>query len=101
MACALGGGQNGRGEDLGGLPALIDICEQVAESLSAFRDEGAEGASVVGLDRQSIEAHLAVCTYCGALRPRGSAVPKEGTVPPPGIWEGIESVLREEGLIRD
>jgi hypothetical protein len=75
---------------------LIDICEQVAESLSAFFDEGASSPSGVGLDRASIEAHLRACTYCAAL-PKG----RKATPPPERIWSGIESVLRSEGLIRE
>jgi hypothetical protein len=81
---------------------LFDICEHVAEALSAYLEGEAGEASVSGLDRESIEAHLAVCTYCGALRPATSATPKRGQVPapPPRLWEGIESILREDGLIQ-
>ena len=77
LACVLGRGQNGHGEDLGGLPALIDICEQVAESLSAFIIDGeVTGSQGIGLDRESIESHLRVCAYCSTL-------PENGRVPPP------------------
>jgi hypothetical protein len=80
---------------------LIDICEHVAESLSAYLD--GDEATAVGLDRRSIEAHLAVCTYCGALRPAASATPRSGLVPPPPshVWDGIEAALRQDGLIAD
>ncbi len=75
----------------------------MAEALSAYMEGEAAEASVSGLDRETIEAHLAVCTYCGALRPRISATPKRGQVPapPPRVWEGIESALRGDGLIKD
>ncbi|MEZ0229520.1 MAG: hypothetical protein ACAI25_12895 [Planctomycetota bacterium] len=76
---------------------MIDICEQVAESLSAFIIDGeVTGSQGIGLDRESIESHLRVCAYCSTL-------PANGRVPPPPerVWDGIESVLRAEGLIRD
>ena len=84
---------------------MFDICEQMAEALSSYMEAEASPvqSSVSGLDRKTIEANLAVCTYCGALRPRTSATPKRGQVPapPPRVWEGIESALRENGLIKD
>jgi len=103
MARGPGGGENEPGEDLGSQPPLIDFCEHVAESLSAFLEGEGADVSVSGLDRKSIEAHLAVCTYCGSLRPKTSAMPRNGPIPapPPRVWEGIESILREEGLVRD
>jgi predicted anti-sigma-YlaC factor YlaD len=80
---------------------LFDICERVAESLSAYLDD--EDADEPKLDQASIEAHLRVCTYCGALRPAGQARPRSGQVPAPParLWETIEATLRSEGLIRD
>lgn len=75
---------------------MIDICGQVAESLSAFFEGEAAGPSGVGLDRASVEAHLRVCTYCGSL-PTG----RQASPLPSKIWDGIESVLRADGLIRD
>ena len=89
-------------KSLGGSPALIDICERVAESLSAYLDDD-EDTDELGLDRASMEAHLRVCTYCGALRPGTQAKPKSGQVPAPParLWDSIEATLRSEGLIRD
>ena len=80
---------------------MIDICERVAESLSAYLE--GEDAGELELDRASIEVHLQVCTYCGSLRPLGQAKPRSGQIPapPPCIWDGIEATLRSEGLIRD
>jgi hypothetical protein len=80
---------------------LIDICERVAESLSAYLDDG--DTDELGLDRASIEAHLRVCTYCGELRPGTQAKPRSGQVPAPParLWDSIEATLRSEGLIRD
>jgi hypothetical protein len=75
---------------------LIDICERVAESLSAFIEGDATAPAGVGLDRASVESHLRVCAYCSTL-PGSRRVPP----PPPRVWDGIESVLRAEGLIRD
>jgi hypothetical protein len=75
---------------------LIDICEQVAESLSAYFEPETSIPSGVGLDRATIESHVRVCTYCSTL-------PGNGRIPPPPtkVWDGIEAVLRAEGLIRD
>ena len=80
---------------------MIDICERVADSLSAYMD--GEDAEEPQLDRASIEAHLRVCNYCGALRPATQARPRSGPVPAPPqrIWDDIEATLRSEGLIRD
>jgi anti-sigma factor RsiW len=83
---------------------LIQFCDRVAESISAYVDgESSESAHDCGLDRASIEAHLKVCTYCGALRHRMDKTQnalRGGAEPPKRLWDGIESALRAEGLIR-
>jgi len=79
---------------------VIQLREQISceiQSYVAGRQTGRNGAE---LDRESIEAHVRACTFCGSGAHRAAAE-DEMTPPLTSIWETIEAALRAEGRIRD
>jgi hypothetical protein len=82
---------------------MIDFCGGVAPWIAALIDR--EHLDSVGLDDESILAHLGTCSYCSAERHRLErtrdlcAGDDRAAEPPESIWCAIEGTLRREGII--
>ncbi|MBI3723910.1 hypothetical protein HY251_08165 [bacterium] len=92
------------------MTCLIQFCERIAQEIQSYVDGQLASPNGAGLDRESIEAHVRACTFCGAEAHRlasardmvaGAVSPGPSQGPPPTIWNAIEASLRADGLIRD